>query len=161
MQEIEDPTPITGGVAPMGGEGGGVMTAIISVGSTLVLALLGYAFKRGRSGANLEDAQNEVSVETIVSQRARIRELEEQVKQLLTDNLTATRAALTSEMQAERAAAQAALATEAAERAQAAAQAALAEATEAKRLSTVRKAYIVQLIEKMRQAGMDIPPEPA
>lgn len=137
------------------------MTAVISVVSTLVLTLLGYAFKRQRSGANLEDAQNEVSVETIVSQRARIRELEEQVKQLLTDNLTATRAALTSEMQAERAAAQAALATEAAERAQAAAQAALAEATEAKRLSTVRKAYIVQLIEKMRQAGMDIPPEPA
>lgn len=161
MQEIEDPTPVTGGVTGMmGSEGSGWVTAVVSAVSTVVLTLLGLAFKRGRSTAAVEDAQNEVSVETIVSQRARIKELEEQVKLLLTDNLVATRAQLTSEMQAERAAAQAQLAHEAAERAQQAAQNALAEATEAKRLSGVRKAYIVELVERMRAAGMEIPAEP-
>jgi hypothetical protein len=160
QEEQEDPTAITGGVMGDMSGGGGVLTALISAGSTLVLTLLAYAFKRGRSGANLEDAQNDVSIETIVSARARIKELEEQVKALLNDGLQASRAQVASELAAERAGAQASLAQEAAQRANIAARAAKEEVEEVRKLAYQRKLYINTLINAMRAAGMDIPPEP-
>lgn len=127
---------------------------------TLFTTLLGVAYKNRSSTQGLEDATNKTTVETLNSQRERIRELEDQIKKLFEDLQAANRAQLDSEAAASRAGVNAELAEHAAARATEAAQAARQEAAKAHEIARARKMHILELRRIIVDAGLPLPPEP-
>jgi len=146
---------------------GTLTKVVLSFLITAVLGLGGWLMKRQRSANSLEDRTNDLTVETLESARAYMREqdtkiegLQGQVQAMLGEVQKATLAQIQSEGAAQRAAIQASLAGEASERAQEAAARAREEATEARRLLTITQAYVRQLRSAMIAAGIEPPPEP-
>lgn len=141
------------------GENAWKWVATAAVG--LFTTLLGLAYKNRSSSQGLEDATNKTTIETLNSQRERIRELEGQIKRLFEDLQSANRAQLDSDAAASRAGVNAELAEQAAARATEAAQAARNEANRARAISRVRAVHIRELRKIIVDAGLSLPPEPA
>lgn len=140
------------------GENAWKWVATAAVG--LVTTLLGLAYKNRSSSQGLEDATNKTTIETLNSQRERIRELEGQIRRLFEDLQAANRAQLDSDAAASRAGVNAELAEQAAARATEAAQAARTEANRARAISRVRAVHIRELRKIIVDAGLPLPPEP-
>lgn len=137
------------------GENAWKWVATVSVG--IVTTLLGLAYKNRSSSQGLEDATNKTTIETLKTQRERIRELEEQIKSLFEDLQAANRAQLDSEAMASRAGVNAELAEQAAARAMEAAKAARAEADRAHQIARVRAVHIRKLRSIIVDAGLPLP----
>ena len=139
---------------------GGWIKAVVVGAFGIVTTAIGLLYKKNRSGQSLEDATNDITVETLQSARLYIVELENKNKAMLTEMSSLVRAQLDSEAAASRAAVQASLASEAAVRAQEAATRAQTEATETRRLLASSQAYVRLMRSAMIAAGVEVPPEP-
>lgn len=132
---------------------GGGMTA-------LILGLLGFVVKRNRSSANLEDATNDVTVETVKSQRDRINELTTQLRESMQRELAAVQAQIQAEGNAARSALQAERASRAAAEASHAAVTARAEAEQARTRLESHRTYIAHLRQLLSANNVEVPPLP-
>lgn len=165
FQEITEGALSAGNVLDTNGT---LTKVVMSFLITAVLGLGGWLIRRQRSTNSLEDRTNDLTVETLESARAYMREqdtkiegLQAQVQSMLGEVQKATLSQIQSEGAAQRAAIQASLADEAAARAREAATRAQEEASEARRLLTISQAYVRQLRSAMIAAGIEPPPEPA
>lgn len=130
----------------------GFMVSVLSIAGTIILALIGKAIKDRMSGQRLEDASNNITVESLTSARERIRELEGQLREALQQTIHDSRTIITAERAASDAAAKA-------EQAAALAEDARRDADNTMALVTRQRVYIARLREAMLSAGLT-PPEP-
>src|SRR5690606_27508297 len=137
---------------PVPTDGSGVLVSVLSIAGTIILALIGKAIKDRMSGQRLEDASNNITVESLTSARERIRELEGQLRDALQETITSARALIAAERAANDAAAKA-------EQAAALAEDARRDADNTMALVVRQRAYIARLREAMIAAGLT-PPEP-
>ena len=156
---IEELLTDTGG-AQMIDAGENVWKWVAAAAVTLVTTLLGLAYKNRSTSQGLEDATNKTTIETLATQRERIRELEDQVRGLFEELQAVNRALLDSEAVASRARVNAELAENAAARATEAAQAARNEANRAHDIARARKQHIMALRAIIVEGGLPLPEQP-
>lgn len=137
--------------APIDGSSG-FTVSVLSIAGTIILALIGKAIKDRMSGQRLEDASNNITVESLTSARERIRELEAQLREALQQTIADSRSIISAERAASDAAAKA-------EQAAALAEDARRDADNTMAVVIRQRAYISRLREAMLAAGLS-PPEP-
>ena len=138
-----------------------MMNILITGAISIVTLLIGMVYRNRKSGQDLEDTSNDVARETLLSARARITELEGQVRQLFDEVGKANTAQIASENNAQRSANQAQLASEAAAAASEHAAVAAANAEDSRRRLVIMQAYNQQLRAQLITAGLEPLPEPA
>lgn len=141
-------------------EGKTVYIALISVVVTSFLGLIGWIIKNSMARQRVHDAASGVTVETLATQRARIVELEGQIRDLLNESLDKSRAQIAANSAAQRAADKAEHASALAEEAQRNAVSARQDAEIARALLGEWMAYSRRLRALMIEAGLVPPPEP-
>lgn len=131
----------------------------LSLAGSIILAFVGKTIKDRMSAQRLEDASNNITVESLSSCRtriaeleARIRELEGQARESLQETIASARSLILAERNASDAAAKA-------EYAAALAEDARRDADNARVLLDRQRAYIARLRQAMLEAGLT-PPEP-
>lgn len=129
---------------------GYVITTFLGAVAT---AAVGWIIKRRRTGDQLEDTTNTITVENLTSQRARIAELEAQVRGLFGEVLAANRAQIDAERAASAAASKA-------EQAAALAEDARRDADRATAALRVSQAHNALLRSAMIAAGLTPPEAP-
>lgn len=150
MQEMFGEVPYV--PPPLDNTSSGFVVSAFSIAGTLILALIGKAIKDRMSGQRLEDASNNITVESLTSARERIRELETQLREALQQTINDTRALISAERAASDAATKA-------EQASALAEDARRDADTTMLLVVRQRAYIARLREAMLSHGLS-PPEP-
>lgn len=152
LEQVLDNAPLVAADGTPVPEGKGVVYSVVAFLIAIATAAVGWVIKRQRGGNALEDASNNITVETLTSARIRIKELEDQVRSLLVDIVNTTNAQLEVARAASAAESKANQAAALAEDAQ-------RDSARAQRVSAWQSAYIGKLKAAMIAAGLT-PPEP-
>lgn len=141
-------------------EGKGVYLGLLATITTAFLALIGWVVKSSMARQRVHDTASDITVVSLRSAQERITELEAQVRTLLNEAVTNSRAQIEAYSAAQRAADSAAHASAMAEEAQRNAVRAREETEAARGVLAVWMAYSSRLRALMIEAGLPPPPPP-
>jgi uncharacterized membrane protein YheB (UPF0754 family) len=155
---IGDSPVVTAGGEPA--EGKTIYVTLVSAVVATMLGLIGWIIKNRTSSQRVEDAANQLTVESLGSARDRIKELESQLRDSLNREIANSQAQIAASSAAQRAAIQAEHAERLVEAIQRTAEAARKEADATRALLTRAVAYYKELRALMITAGLTPPSEP-